>query len=84
MRSTQQASENGSNAGANTQHLTGILLDPAAEYQTRTSSRFVGAARFDQNAIEGDLQTLTQSVSHTEHARTAMVSKFSPSAGGDF
>jgi hypothetical protein len=60
------------------------MLDPAAEYQTRTSSRFIGAARFDQNTIEGDLQILTQSVSHTEHARTAMYHNFSTSDGGAF
>jgi hypothetical protein len=84
MRSTQQTSENGSNAGANAQYLTEILLDPATEYQTRTSSRCVGATRFDQNAVECDLQILTQSVSHIEHARTAMDSTLSTSTGGAF
>ena len=80
----QQTGENGSNASANVQYLTEIMLDPTAEYQTRTSSWFVGATRFDQNTVERDLQILTQSVSHIEHARTAMYPNSCTSAGGAF
>ena len=63
--------------------MTEIRIDSATVYQTHTSSRFVGTTRFDQNAVEGDLQTLRDEASHVDHCRTAQQSGFSTSAGGE-